>query len=75
MLRVRWHKPRTPRPLRLAALTLAVTLALASAATPGLAAGAKPESFASSEDAVTALVTAARADAPRDLLKVLGTAA
>ena len=55
-------------------MTLAATLALASAATPGLAAGAKPESFASSEDAVTALVTAARADAPRDLLKVLGTA-
>ncbi|MFI5020366.1 MAG: DUF2950 domain-containing protein [Alphaproteobacteria bacterium] len=74
MLRVRWHKPRTPRPLRLAALTLAATLAAASVAAPGLAAGAKPEGFASSEDAVTALVTAARADAPRDLLKVLGAA-
>ena len=41
---------------------------------PAAPAGAEPEGFASSEDAVTALVTAARADAPRDLLKVLGAA-
>ena len=74
MLRARWHKPRTLRPLRLAALALAATLAAASASAPGLAAGAKPEGFASPDDAVTALVTAARADATGDLVKVLGAA-
>ena len=74
MLRVRWPKPRTLRRLRLAALALAATLAAASMAPPGLAAGAKPEGFASPDDAVTALVTAARADATGDLVKILGAA-
>lgn len=74
MLRARWHKPRTLRPLRLAALALAATLVAASAAAPGRAAGARPEGFASPDDAVSALVAAARADATGDLVKVLGAA-
>jgi len=70
MARLNWIELKTSLLLRLAAIATAVTLA--SIATPVQAAVAKGESFATPDAAVEAFVAATRADAPRDLVKILG---
>jgi hypothetical protein len=57
---------------RLAAIGIAAALAWTGAATPALAGGAEQATFASPEQAVAALVSAARSGATRDLVRILG---
>ncbi len=72
MARVRWNDLRSFVRRRRAALTLAAIVASALAAAPAAAVMAKATTFATPEAAVDALVTATRADATRDLVKILG---